>query len=39
MARTAGRLAPTRATSMASEHLVGALPAVGNFPSGSPTGQ
>jgi UvrD-like helicase C-terminal domain len=37
MARTAARLAISRAKSMASEHLVGGLPAGGHFPSDFPT--
>ena len=37
MARTAARLATSRAKSMASEHLVGGLPADGHFPSDFPT--
>ena len=37
MARTAARLAISRAKLMASEHLVGGLPADGHFPSDFPT--
>jgi hypothetical protein len=37
MARTAARLATSRAKFMASEHLVGGLPANGHFPSDFPT--
>ena len=37
MARTAARLATSRAKSMASEHLVGGLPTDSHFPSDFPT--
>jgi conjugative relaxase-like TrwC/TraI family protein len=37
MARTAARLATSRAKSMASEHLMGGLPADSHFPSDFPT--